>query len=65
MKRILLIVFSVQFVFCTAIAQQAAQYTQYMVNPYLMNPALSSVEDMIDIKTGYRTQWVGFQTKLL
>ncbi len=41
-------------------AQQSAQYTQYMVNPYLMNPALASVEDMVDIKTGYRAQWVGF-----
>ncbi len=61
MKRILLTTISIQFVFYTGIAQQAAQYTQYMVNPYLMNPALSSVEDMIDIKTGYRSQWVGFK----
>ena len=41
-------------------AQQEAQYTQYMVNPYLINPALAGVEDMIDIKTGHRQQWLGF-----
>lgn len=41
-------------------AQQSAQYTQYMVNPYLMNPALASADNRIDIKTGYRAQWVGF-----
>ncbi len=65
MKRTLLIVFAILFVFGGTTAQQAAQYTQFMVNPYLMNPALSSVEDMIDIKTGYRSQWVGFkQTNL-
>jgi type IX secretion system PorP/SprF family membrane protein len=40
-------------------AQQEAQYTQYMVNPFLYNPALSGCEDFTDIKTGYRNQWVG------
>ena len=40
-------------------AQQEAQYTQYMVNPFLYNPALSGCEDFTDIKTGYRNQWTG------
>lgn len=48
--------------FIGANAQQEAQYTQYNINPYLINPALGGVEDMIDIKTGYRAQWVGFST---
>jgi type IX secretion system PorP/SprF family membrane protein len=42
-------------------AQQTPQYTQYMVNPYLYNPALAGSEDYIDIKAGYRAQWVGME----
>jgi hypothetical protein len=29
-------------------AQQRPQYTQYMVNPFLLNPALSGTEDYTD-----------------
>ncbi len=43
-----------------AFAQQIPQYSQFMVNPYLVNPALAGAEDFIDIKTGFRKQWVGF-----
>jgi type IX secretion system PorP/SprF family membrane protein len=42
-------------------AQQTPQSTQYMVNPYLYNPALAGSEDFIDIKAGYRDQWSGFE----
>ncbi len=42
-------------------AQQAAQYSQYMINPYLINPALAGSEDFVDIKAGYRSQWQGFE----
>lgn len=41
-------------------AQQQGQYSQYMMNNYTMNPALSGTEDYLDIKAGFRTQWVGF-----
>lgn len=43
------------------IAQQQAQFTQDMVNPYMINPALSGVEDFIDIKAGVRQQWTGIE----
>ena len=42
------------------ITQQEQQFTQYMVNPYTINPALGGTEDFTDIKLGYRRQWVGF-----
>ena len=42
-----------------SMAQQQAQYSQYMLNEYLINPAVSGVEDFIDVKMGYRSQWVG------
>lgn len=59
MKKILLGLMFICAVF-GAHAQQEAQYTQYMINPYLINPAFASVEDLMDIKTGYRAQWLGF-----
>lgn len=44
-----------------ALAQQEAQYSQYMNNNYLLNPGATGVEDYIDIKASYRTQWVGLE----
>jgi type IX secretion system PorP/SprF family membrane protein len=41
-------------------AQSKPQYSQYMMNSYLINPAISGIEDYIDIKTGYRNQWTDF-----
>ena len=50
-------------------AQQPSHYSQYVFNNYLLNPAAGGVGDYIDIKAGYRNQWVGFgaapQTYLL
>lgn len=40
-------------------SQQLFQTTQFMVNPYTLNPALAGSEDFLDIKAGYRNQWSG------
>jgi len=42
-------------------SQQRPQYTQYMINPFLLNPAVSGTEDYTDIRAGYRKQWTGFE----
>lgn len=42
-----------------AMAQQEAQYSMYMFNQLLINPAVTGTEDYMDAKAGYRTQWVG------
>jgi type IX secretion system PorP/SprF family membrane protein len=42
-------------------AQQLAQYSQYMNNNYLLNPAVAGTEDYIDLKFSYRTQWAGLE----
>jgi type IX secretion system PorP/SprF family membrane protein len=60
MKKTLLVVHLV-FCFLWSNAQQEAQYTQFMVNPFLYNPALSGCEDFFDLKTAYRTQWTGLE----
>lgn len=42
-------------------AQQKPQYTQYIFNNYLLNPALSGIENYVDFKSGFRRQWSGIQ----
>lgn len=43
----------------SAFSQQRPQYTQYIFNNYLLNPALSGIENYTDFKAGYRKQWSG------
>ncbi len=46
---------------CTqAGAQQLSQYTQYVFNHFSVNPAVAGSKDCIDVRLGYRQQWVGF-----
>lgn len=40
-------------------AQQRPQYTQYIFNNFLLNPALAGIENYTDVKVGYRNQWQG------
>jgi type IX secretion system PorP/SprF family membrane protein len=40
-------------------AQQRPQYTQYILNNYILNPALSGIENYVDVKISGRDQWVG------
>lgn len=40
-------------------AQQKPQYTQYIFNNFLLNPALSGMENYTDVKIGHRQQWEG------
>lgn len=48
-------------VFCTGMllsqAQQKPYYTQYIMNNYILNPALSGIENYMDVKLSYRNQW--------
>jgi len=41
-------------------AQQLPQYSQYMQNMYVVNPAASSLHEDVDINLGFRQQWTGF-----
>jgi type IX secretion system PorP/SprF family membrane protein len=40
-------------------AQQMPQYTQYMFNDFVINPAIAGVYDYYQIRTNHRFQWVG------
>ena len=53
------------FIWCFAsqfsFAQEKPQYTQYIFNTLLLNPAVSGIENYTDVKAGYRSQWTGLQ----
>lgn len=42
-------------------AQQKPHYTQYILNQYILNPAISGIENYVDVKASHRHQWVGLQ----
>jgi type IX secretion system PorP/SprF family membrane protein len=56
MKKLQWIAALVLFVNC-AEAQQKPYYTQYILNNYILNPALSGIENYVDVKLSYRKQW--------
>lgn len=41
-------------------AQQNPQFSQYLQNPFVLNPAITGVEDYVNINAAYRNQWTGF-----
>jgi type IX secretion system PorP/SprF family membrane protein len=61
MKRLLPLLFISVFTFQFASAQQKPQYTQYVLNNLLINPAVTGIENYFDVKSGYRSQWTGLQ----
>lgn len=44
----------------TVYAQQLPQYSQYLRNQYMINPASAGVYDFTDVTLSGRWQWVGF-----
>lgn len=58
MKRLLTI--ACLFSFFSANAQQVPQFSQYLRNQYLVNPAAAGVYDFVDVTVGGRMQWLGF-----
>ncbi len=43
------------------VAQLKPQYTQYVINPFIINPACAGIENYHDVKLSYRQQWVGIK----
>jgi len=42
-------------------AQQRPHYTQYILNNFIINPAVAGIENYTDVKISHRHQWVGLQ----
>ncbi len=62
MKKVVLIITCTLFVNISHVfAQQESQYSMYMFNQLLINPAVTGTEDYMDAKLGYRAQWIGLE----
>ena len=44
-----------------SLGQQTPQYTQYMFNDFIINPAIAGTHDYYQIRTTNRFQWVGLK----
>ena len=58
-RRILLIL--ILFIVVASYAQQRPYYTQYIMNNYIINPAVAGIENYWDVKASHRLQWVGLK----
>lgn len=45
----------------TVMGQQRPHYTQYVLNNFIINPAVAGIENYTDVKLSHRHQWVGIQ----
>lgn len=59
MKKLLNISILVFGVVLASFGQQIPQYSQYMLNDYILNPAMTGQHDYWEVKSNNRLQWVG------
>jgi type IX secretion system PorP/SprF family membrane protein len=60
MKKFIYVVFLI-VLYRPVLAQQKPHYTQYILNQYILNPAITGIENYTDIKVSHRHQWAGIQ----
>jgi type IX secretion system PorP/SprF family membrane protein len=61
LKRTLLLTALLCVIVLSTYAQQKPQYTQYIFNNFLLNPAVAGIENYTDVKLGHRSQWSGLE----
>lgn len=59
MKKLFFISFII--ISCITQAQQKPIYTQYILNNYIINPAITGIENYTDVKISHRNQWTGIE----
>jgi len=59
MKRKILCFVVVCCIGIASYGQQLPHYTQYVLNGFILNPALAGIENYTDVKISHRHQWVG------
>ncbi|MDQ3189963.1 MAG: type IX secretion system membrane protein PorP/SprF [Bacteroidota bacterium] len=59
-NSIYLVVVIVLLSFC-ATAQQSPLYSQYMMNDFVINPAIAGTKDYAPVRTVIRSQWTGIE----
>ena len=61
MRRLFNILLSFLCVSFYANGQQRPHYTQYVINPFIINPAIAGIDNYGDLKVSARDQWVGLK----
>lgn len=61
MKRILLLIALSTMITGITFAQQDPLYSQYMINPFVLNPAYAGLNNNFNAALSYRSQWGGFE----
>ena len=59
MKKSFLFVVVAGIMSLQVFSQAKPSYTQYILNNYILNPAVAGIENYTDIKLSYRNQWTG------
>ncbi len=59
MKRLLYIIILIIVAELNSFSQQSSHYTQYMLNDFVINPAIAGVHDYYQVRTNHRFQWTG------
>jgi type IX secretion system PorP/SprF family membrane protein len=59
MKRYFLLLLLLVIISLSGFAQQQPHYTQYILNPFIINPAMAGIENYWDVKASHRHQWTG------
>lgn len=59
--RIIFTLLLIPFLLIGASAQQAPQYSMYMLNPFSFNPAYAGYDNSLSLTGVYRSQWVGLE----
>lgn len=60
MRKLVYIVLLLGFIFIDVSAQQVPLYSQYMLNGFLLNPAVAGSEGYTAVNITAREQWIGF-----
>jgi type IX secretion system PorP/SprF family membrane protein len=59
MKKLIFLIIAVAG-FSNLSGQQTSLYTQYMFNPFVLNPAIAGTSNFFQIRSTHRFQWAGF-----
>lgn len=59
MKKWILYIVLVWIASDKVVAQQTPLYSQYMFNPFVINPAFTGTNEYFEVMSNYRHQWVG------
>jgi type IX secretion system PorP/SprF family membrane protein len=57
----IMVLFALSFFAISVKSQQIPQYSHFLFNSFAINPATAGLKKCLDMRFGYRTQWVGFE----